>query len=525
MTLLSVGIGDGRVFVHKSLRKRGATGCPLFYEDSLCPHVSVAEFFIANTFFVEDVISRISRYRKDYSAALILPVMAVALTAYLPLFNGISWTSSFLAVAIVAWIGGMAPATLATFLATCGIYAFVLAPASHHAHGSVMIARVLVFDMAALLIGYLVSQRNRAMSLLATSEMHYRSMAETAPDVLITIDSESRILSINPAAKTIFGYEPSELIGKEMPILMPEEYRSAHRNGITRYLATGVRNIPWTGVQLPGRRKDGAQIPLEISFGSYISEGEQRFTGFIRNVSDRRNAEAALLQSEKLAAVGRLASSIAHEINNPLEAVTNLLFLSQDSTDLAEIKGYVETAEREVRRVSVIANQTLQFHGHSSIPDAVNSEELVNGSLALYQGRLINAHIRVDQRQRAKRSAVCIEGEIRQVLNNLIGNAIDALPRNDGRISIRSRDATDWSTGRAGVRLTVADTGSGMSRETQAKIFDAFFSTKGIGGAGLGLWICSQLVERNHGVLRVRSSQRQGHSGTVFTLFLPTSAE
>jgi signal transduction histidine kinase len=228
-----------------------------------------------------------------------------------------------------------------------------------------------------------------------------------------------------------------------------------------------------------------------------------------------------LVQNEKLAAVGRLASSIAHEINNPLEAVTNLLYLSQGSADLAEVKDYLQTADREVRRISIIANQTLQFHKHSSTPVAVRCEELASGSLALYQGRLVNANIRVDLRHRAKRLALCIEGEIRQVLNNLIGNAIDSLPAQDGRIMIRSRDGTDWKSGRAGVVLTIADTGCGMSPDTQAKVFEAFFSTKGLGGAGLGLWICCQLVERNQGGLRVRSSQRPRARGTVFTLFLP----
>ncbi|HET9088553.1 MAG TPA: PAS domain S-box protein [Acidobacteriaceae bacterium] len=474
---------------------------------------------------MEDPIPRFSRSLAAYLAAVVLSLLAIRLTYHFHLFSGIPWTLSLFSVALVAWIGGVFPAAVTTLFTTCGVYALVLAPASGRPYSATILGQGLAFDAVALFMAYLISQRNRAVSLLATSEMHYRSMTETAPDVLITIDSDSRILSINPAVREIFGYEPSELIGQELLILMPDRYRAAHKQGIARYLATGVRKLAWTGVQLPGRRKNGEEIPLEISFGSYMSDGEPRFTGFIRNVSDRRNAEAALMQSEKLAAVGRLASSIAHEINNPLEAVTNLLYLSEGTQDVAEIHGYVKAAEREVRRVSVIANQTLQFHGRSNTPVPVPCEELVDASLALFQGRLLNARISVMQRQRAKRLAVCIEGETRQVLNNLIGNAIDALPPDGGRILVRSRDATDWSTGRTGVVLTVADTGAGMNRETVNKIFDAFFSTKGMRGAGLGLWICSQLVERSHGALRVRSSQHEGRSGTVFTLFLPSEDE
>jgi PAS domain S-box-containing protein len=422
---------------------------------------------------------------------------------------------------MVAWIGGVGPALLAILIVSCGIYGLILAPASAHFYNPVALIETAAFDLSALLIAYLVRQQNLAKVSLQASEMHYRSVTETASDVVVTINDRSRILSINPAVKTMFGYDPEELVGEQLLTLMPEKYRTAHVVGIAKHLATGARRIPWTGVQLSGRRKDGEEIPIEISFGSYTWQGQKRFTGFIRDVSERRKAQAALMQSEKLAAVGRLASSIAHEINNPLEAITNLIYLSQASTDLLEVQAYLDTAEREIGRISVIANQTLQFHKQSSMPEAVSCEELISGSLALYQGRLINGDITVEQRQRARRPAICVEGEIRQVLNNLIGNAMDALPPRAGRIFIRSRDATDWKHGNAGVVLTIADTGTGMSPQTREKIFEPFFTTKGTGGAGLGLWICCQLAEQNQGMLRVRSSQLNGRSGTVFTLFLP----
>jgi PAS domain S-box-containing protein len=488
---------------------------PMRRSTDSAPHI------VASDCTLEVAIPRVNRSLAGYVAAVGFTTLAVGITVYVPLFTSVPWILSVFAVAIVAWVGGIPPAIAATLLATCGIYGLILGPASHHSRTG--LAQAVAFDLIALLIAGLVSHRNRVMSLLKSSETHYRSVTETASDVVITIDSKSRILSINPAVREVFGYEPAELIGKEMPMLMPERYRGSHKEGLAKYLATGIRHIPWTGVQLPGCRKNGEEIPLEISFGSYQEEGEQRFTGFIRDITDRRKAEAALMQSEKLAAVGRLASSIAHEINNPLSAVMNLLHLSERSSDLAEIKQFLELAQREVRRVAVIANQTLQFHGRSSTPEPVRGEEAVSGSLALYQGRLLNAQIRVEQRHRATRLALCIAGEIRQVLNNLIGNAIDALPADGGRILIRSRDATDWSSGRQGIVLTFGDTGYGMSRETRQRAFEPFFSTKGPGGTGLGLWICSQLVAQNRGKLRVRSRAGSGRSGTVVTLFLPHS--
>ena len=276
-------------------------------------------------------------------------------------------------------------------------------------------------------------------------------------------------------------------------------------------------------VPLPGLHKDGREIPLEVSFASFSSGGLKQFTGFIRDVSDRQRAQAALLESEKLAAVGRLASSIAHEINNPLESVTNLLYLSRGTSDIGEIESYLRTAERELRRVSVIANQTLQFHKHS-LPAPVNCNALVDECLALYRGRLVNANISVERRARAQRSAHCLEGEIRQVLNNLIGNAIDAMPPR-GRLLARTRDAIDWKSGRTGVVLTLADTGAGIAPDVVKRMFEPFFSTKGNAGSGLGLWISRELIAKNRGNLRVRSGQRPSYYGTVFTLFLPDTAE
>lgn len=245
-----------------------------------------------------------------------------------------------------------------------------------------------------------------------------------------------------------------------------------------------------------------------------------RITGVNTDITERRHTEAALRQSEKLAAVGQLASTIAHEINNPLEAVTNLLYLAKTSSELPEAITYVNTAEVELRRVSAITGQTLRFHRQQTGAREVTSEELFAGTLMIYEGRIRNANIQVEQHFQTTTSVLCLEGEIRQVLNNLIGNAIDAMNQG-GRLILQSAEATDWKTNRKGIRITVADTGTGMKRQTLSSIFEPFFTTKGIGGTGLGLWISKEIVERHQGYLFVRSSMGQEHHGTVFTLFLP----
>lgn len=239
-----------------------------------------------------------------------------------------------------------------------------------------------------------------------------------------------------------------------------------------------------------------------------------------RDLTDEKRGEAALVRSEKLAAVGRLAASIAHEINNPLASVTNLLYLALGHDNAPEVQELLEAAERELRRVSLVTTQTLRFHKQSSEPKLISSEALLETVLVMYEGRLRNSNIQVERRGFSEQPIECFEGDIRQVLANVLCNAVDAMPKG-GRLVIRSRAGTDWRSGRAGLILTFADTGDGMSPETQKRLFEAFFTTKGIGGTGLGLWISAEIMERHQGRIRIRSSQHADHRGTVATLFLP----
>ena len=243
-----------------------------------------------------------------------------------------------------------------------------------------------------------------------------------------------------------------------------------------------------------------------------------------QDVTDRKRAEEALIQSEKLAAVGRLAASIAHEINNPLESVTNLLYLARNTADPEEVQGYLDMAERELRRVSVISNQTLRFHKQSTNPRSVSAEELLESVLSIHQGRLVNSGVTVIQDRKTGQEVECFDGEIRQVLNNLVGNAIDAMHPLGGRLVVRSKVATNWRTGHRGLAITVADSGSGMPADVQRRAFEAFYTTKGIGGTGLGLWVSKEIMDRHNGTLRFRSSEDAVGRGTVFVLFLPFAA-
>ncbi len=255
-----------------------------------------------------------------------------------------------------------------------------------------------------------------------------------------------------------------------------------------------------------------------------------KWYGTTEDIETRKQTEAALRTSEKLAVVGRLASSIAHEINNPLEAVTNLLFLARTSEGIPEeVQGFLDTAEREMQRASTITSQTLRFHRQSSKQTEVEFGGLIDEVLAVLHGKLVNSGVRAEVRRRTRQTICCFEGEIRQVLLNLAANAIDAMHcERGGRLLVRMREATDWRTGRRGQVVTVADTGPGMSGEVRARIFDAFFTTKGDAGTGLGLWVSQEIVARHKGALRLRTRQAEedgsGGRGCVFTLFLPEEA-
>jgi signal transduction histidine kinase len=341
-----------------------------------------------------------------------------------------------------------------------------------------------------------------------------QQVLDATSDAVFSLDREWRITYLNGNAKRLLS-SYGELVGRNLWEAFPD---------------TQYENSPF---EREYRRSMNEGVPGE--FETYYPEPEGWFQVlcrpapdgiivFFRDITaDKRSADA-LIESEKLAAVGRLAASVAHEIKNPLDAVSNLIYLASTSDSADDIREQLRVADLELRRAVAITNQTLGFHKQSVNPTEISPLAMLESVLAIYHGRLMGAGIVVERRVRGVRKVCCFEGEIRQVLSNLVGNAIEAMTGGEGRLRLRLRAGNDWTTGRAGMVFTVADTGCGMSPGTVARIFDAFFTTKGMTGTGLGLWVSKEIVERHSGSLRVRSSQREGGSGTVFTLFLPFDA-
>lgn len=302
--------------------------------------------------------------------------------------------------------------------------------------------------------------------------------------------------------------------------LTPPEYAERDANAI-RELHKDCFARPYEKAYIA---KDGHRVPLLVGAtcipAKNLDQEKDDIAVFFTDLTLQKRAEQSLLQTEKLTAVGRLASSISHEINNPLEAVTNLLFIVSNSPNLSQSdRDYLAAADRELTRVSRITSQTLRFHRQSTAATEVKPQDLLEEVIALYGTRLNGSQIEVERDFGSTVSFMCFEGDIRQVLSNLVGNAFDAM-RTGGRLRLKTRCATWWPTGEPGVRLTVADTGSGMTGDVQKHVFDAFYSTKGIHGTGLGLWISKRIVHKHRGHLRVCSSMGAKH-GTVFTLWLP----
>ncbi len=252
-------------------------------------------------------------------------------------------------------------------------------------------------------------------------------------------------------------------------------------------------------------------------------DGQKYMVGINFNVTNQKLSEEALRKSEKLAVAGRLAATIAHEINNPLESVTNLLYILKTNITDGESLELLSTAEEELGRVSQIATQSLRFHRQSTSPSYEKASTILDSAVGIYNSRLKAEDVKIERDYRDHLPIRCYASELRQVFGNFIGNAFDAI-RQGGTICLRTRETVHPITGEPGIRVTVADTGHGMDAKTLLRISEPFFTTKGMNGTGLGLWISRDILKKHHGILRVKSRYGTVFTGTVFSVFLPIAA-
>jgi len=345
--------------------------------------------------------------------------------------------------------------------------------------------------------------------------MLYRRIFEMCGEGVAITDPDGRYIEQNAAHERITGLALEELSSRTPASHFGDD-------GFRKIASELLRTGRYEG-ELHSYNRAGDASVLDVSaFSIHNAAGELMCNVEIeRDITHRKKTDEALASSEKLTSMGRLAATIAHEINNPITSVTNLLYLIEGSASIDDVRLYSRTAQEELRRVSHICHQTLGFYRESSIPSEIDVATLLDGVLVLHLPRIKERGIRLERRYAPGLKIKALTGEMHQVFSNLIDNSLAALKR-DGRLIVRATVAREWSGDRRkGVRIVIADNGSGIDRCHADKIFEPFFSTKGEKGTGLGLWVSKGIVHKHGGSIRVHSSTQDGKTGCVFSVFLP----
>lgn len=343
------------------------------------------------------------------------------------------------------------------------------------------------------------------------------AIVETSEDAIYSKDLDGFVTSWNRGAEKMYGYSAREMVGQHVSVLSPPE----RRNELGEMLAVLHRGESVDHYETLRLRKDGSPVEVSVSI-SPIRSATGAVTGastIARDISERNRAAEALRKTEKLAATGRLAGTMAHEINNPLEAVTNLLYLINRNASLDEkTREYTRTAISEVDRIGHIARQALGFYREAAAPVDVNVSDLIGSIVQLYTAGAQNKGVHIETQFETRATVPAFPGEMRQVFSNLIVNAVDAVARG-GMIKIRVKHGVDWKSRALGIRVLVCDNGPGIPVTARPHIFEPFFTTKGERGTGVGLWVSQGVVEKHGGSIRMKSSTGARH-GTTFSVFL-----
>jgi PAS domain S-box-containing protein len=372
----------------------------------------------------------------------------------------------------------------------------------------------------AMLAAFDITEPKEAEATIRRSERRFRDLAESLPQFVWVTDSEGRKTYCNQRYLDYTGIPTCELMDMKWHTCVHPEDRAAAAEGWK--LAVKTKTAYMQEYRL--RRHDGEYrhflargIPVRNELGDI-----ERWLGSTTDVHERKLAEETLRRTEKLSVVGRMASSISHEINNPLTGAMNLLYLMETNPSIdGELRELLLGAQEQLARVTELTKQTLLFHRQSTVASEVKLSETIDSLVALHRATLDAKAVQVMRSDRRTEPLTGMAGEIRQALAHVMSNAVEALQFR-GRLVVRVRESRAWAGAeRLGVRITVADTGRGIAAENLPKIFDAFFTTKGLNGTGLGLWVTKDIVERHEGFVRVKSTVADGASGTVFQMFLP----
>jgi PAS domain S-box-containing protein len=346
------------------------------------------------------------------------------------------------------------------------------------------------------------------------------AIVDSSGDAIVSKDLNGIVRSWNTQAERMFGYTVEEMIGQPITIIIPPELYSDEEM-ILGKIKSGQKIDHFETVRVA---KSGERIDVSLSI-SPVKDEQGRIVGaakIARDIREHKRIERILRTTEKLASAGRLAATVAHEINNPLEAVTNLVYLAKrDLPDANKVAGHLASARQELDRVAHITRQTLGFYRDTTSPIQMNFAKTIDDLLLLYEKRLEVRNIKIVKQIDRDAEVTAFAGEIRQAISNLLTNSMDAMPKG-GSLTIRIRKTHDWNTPHApGVRITIADTGGGIAPIHRRNLFQPFFTTKPDVGTGLGLWITRGIVDKHGGLMHLKSRTEAGKSGTAFSILIP----
>ncbi len=354
-----------------------------------------------------------------------------------------------------------------------------------------------------------------------TSAEQLEAIIDSAMDAIISIDAEQEVVLFNRAAEQLFECSAAEAIGKPLDRFLPEQVREAHRQHIANFGEAGVtlRSMR-SPATLTAVRGNGKQFPVEATISQAGEGDDKRYTVILRDITQRKRTERALVLSEKLASLGRLSAAVAHEINNPLEALKNLVYLIMSNPfDTEMVREYAQLADVEVNQLAEVTRQVLGMSRSGEMHSQFRPTEVLETVLMLEHRKIAEKGAVLQKEYRHEVEVWGVASEIRQVFWNLLVNGIDAIPRG-GSIRVRVSGYQNPGDGCRGVRITFADSGAGIGAPDLARLFEPFYTTKA-NATGLGLWVAKQIVENHRGWIRVRSRSSGPQTWTVFSIFLP----
>jgi two-component system sensor kinase FixL len=472
--------------------------------------------------------------------ALAPAMVAIALAANILLMPGLNEGSTYLffvpAVLVAAATGGLGPGLCATGLSAGVGFAMI---AGFSQTSMTEIANAVTFTAIGVAIAWTGDQLQRLRIGAAASardavtrEAHLRSILDTVPDAMVVIDEHGIMQSFSSAAQRLFGYTAAEVVGRNVSILMPSPYREQHDAYLERYLRTGERRIIGIGRVVVGERKDGSTFPMELAVGEMQSSNRRFFTGFVRDLTERQKTDARLqeLQSElvhisRLTAMGEMASTLAHELNQPLSAIVNylkgsrrILEANQDERS-ARLRDALDKAADQALRAGQIIRRLREFVARGETEHRVERvNKLIEEASALALVGAKDRGVRVQfQLDRSIDRVLADRVQIQQVLLNLMRNALEAMEDTQRReLTVSAVSAPDDM-----VAISVADTGSGIPAEVMDRLFQPFVTSKPH-GMGVGLSISRSIVEGHGGKLEVKENPG---GGTIFRLTLPAVSQ